>query len=545
MEGPFGTQNLLSLGSYHIDNLANSLEADFQGFDLPYVSPQLDRPPDPSRPPPDAGSVFSDEKERTSDSMQFVAQLHQTCLQTFGNYECLKYEFIEEDGPDRECFQFILTITRPNGMTRSYKTVPEFSRKSDAKARVAAIAVEMGAVDFILYGNKDNSKSCSTLVLAPLGSKMVKQDVRIKEESHVIDLTDDESSKKIQDCCVEWRAGLVQPRWIFFTENKVSSAFGCALVVELSPHSQRVYSVSTTYDTKSSAKKGGSEAAIREGVLDFIKFGNGQTKPAIALAKTLDNASIKRESEFEKKGRSNAVSLQTFFDGLPRPFPENINNKIIPNLNIPGMIYTTLHRARGARLNLKFYFIDENGLHGCIIRLTCPGETKTYILSPKFSKQADAKAAVSLLAISQGINIHIRSLAVNDKITPEMRKKASGQICPILQSEYAKLRHSMTPMYEYDHNEGGFGCTMTLALPKNPELDGIRKWTVPTEYQTKKDAKMAVIYLAGKEAIEFLRFRGQPTPLGHDPFKPYRHMVKNAEKDKNPGPQPRPCQKRP
>lgn len=50
----------------------------------------------------------------------------------------------------------------------------------------------------------------------------------------------------------------------------------------------------------------------------------------------------------------------------------------------------------------------------------------------------------------------------------------------------------------------------------------MRKWTVKPEYRTKTDAKIAAVYLAGKDAIEFVRFRGGPAPADHDPFKPYK-----------------------
>ena len=99
-------------------------------------------------------------------------------------------------------------------MSRSYKSEANFKRKSDAKARVVAMAVEMGALDFISTGNKDTSKLGS--LLAPIYSK-VKQDNKEGEST-----VEDETSKEIQACCVEWRAGRVKPRWIFFSEHKGS-----------------------------------------------------------------------------------------------------------------------------------------------------------------------------------------------------------------------------------------------------------------------------------------------------------------------------------
>lgn len=112
------TRNLISLGALALEELATSPKADIEGFDIPYTS---------SYPETSSGSssqfqtaegsgstgdvklvsanptLPSDEKDKsfpTSSSMQFVAQLHKACQQAFGNHESLKFEFIEEGGPD-------------------------------------------------------------------------------------------------------------------------------------------------------------------------------------------------------------------------------------------------------------------------------------------------------------------------------------------------------------------------------------------------------------------------------------------------------------
>ena len=60
----------------------------------------------------------------------------------------------------------------------------------------------------------------------------------------------------------------------------------------------------------------------------------------------------------------------------------------------------------------------------------------------------------------------------------------------------------------------------------------MKKWTVKPEYRTKTDAKIAVVYLAGKDAIEFVRFRGEPIPPDHDPFKPYKRAKEPQTNDR-------------
>lgn len=107
----------------------------------------------------------------------------------------------------------ILTITRPNGATRSYTSKPEFARKVAARAAAASVAVDMGAIEFIKYGSPD-AVAKRGLVLAPLdapGSVQAPLPTAAEENPSVQD---------IEKCCVEWRAGRVKPRWIFLIDSK-------------------------------------------------------------------------------------------------------------------------------------------------------------------------------------------------------------------------------------------------------------------------------------------------------------------------------------
>ena len=110
--------------------------------------------------------------------------------------------------------QCILTITRPNGATRSYSSKTNFERKSDARSSVAALAVEMGALDFIKKGAPGDDLKRG-LVLAPLeehGEEAVEPQVPEREPSAAIG--------QIETCCVEWRAGRVKPHWVALREYK-------------------------------------------------------------------------------------------------------------------------------------------------------------------------------------------------------------------------------------------------------------------------------------------------------------------------------------
>ena len=123
-EGPFHaiTQSLMSLGACALMDLTREPKADLHGFELPGASSggrsSTTEPNAPSRSsqPPSAtdalapgGSAEGVVKDKPADPMQFVAQLHQTCMQAFGNSDALKFEFLEEKGPDRKfllCYFF-------------------------------------------------------------------------------------------------------------------------------------------------------------------------------------------------------------------------------------------------------------------------------------------------------------------------------------------------------------------------------------------------------------------------------------------------------
>lgn len=159
--------------------------------------------------------------------------LHQVCSQIFGNIEPLKYEIIDEGGRDSTRFsslfllytltlspaterKCILTITRPNGSSRSYTTKPEFSRKNEAKGAAATIAVDMGAIDFIKNGAPDHLSIKKGLVLAPLDAQS-NQDMLMSLNAEV---EKNESVKEIEQCCIEWRARRVKPHWVELSDAK-------------------------------------------------------------------------------------------------------------------------------------------------------------------------------------------------------------------------------------------------------------------------------------------------------------------------------------
>jgi len=129
-----------------------------------------------------------------------------------------------------------------------------------------------------------------------------------------------------------------------------------ALRIMLSPHVFRSFAVLPTYDSAKAAKIACAQHAIDDGVFDFIKFGNGQTEP---LKKDLDdNATTSNDKQAPK-----AMTLQEYFETLPRPFPGDTEGMTAAEINAPAWINTALQSARGGRVYATFIPIVDNSRH--------------------------------------------------------------------------------------------------------------------------------------------------------------------------------------
>ena len=121
------------------------------------------------------------------------------------------------------------------------------------------------------------------------------------------------------------------------------------------------------------------------------------------------------------------------------------------------------------------------------------------------------------------------------KISEVMRKLASNRILPSLTNEHSKKRPNVPLDYQYHQDKDGkvsslkvelylidnsaFGCSLTLALRERPRPGDTRTYSVPAEYRTKNDAKLALLcVVAAQGGIEFLRFSGRPIPGNYTPF---------------------------
>ncbi len=150
-----------------------------------------------------------------------VARLHQACQHTFGSTEALRYEFEEDAATFGECHtcdgcfrasrclgkRCKLTITRPNGTSRVYHSPTAHQRKYDAKAHVSTVALENGAIDFIISGEGTGTPEAEQPPPPPQ-----------PEVESVAEM--DESVKSIEQTCLSRTSGRIKPFWLLISEPK-------------------------------------------------------------------------------------------------------------------------------------------------------------------------------------------------------------------------------------------------------------------------------------------------------------------------------------
>lgn len=136
---------------------------------------------------------------------------------------------------------------------------------------------------------------------------------------------------------------------------------GSALRIALNAHVFRAYSVDPIYNSAKEAKFACAKVALEEGVIEFIKFGNGQTQPPPKVEQDEQDkmANIKKEITTLSK----PLTLQEFYDSLPQPFPESVGEITASEINAPGWLNTTMQSARGGQLYSRFTPIVDNARH--------------------------------------------------------------------------------------------------------------------------------------------------------------------------------------
>ncbi|CCA68056.1 hypothetical protein PIIN_01923 [Serendipita indica DSM 11827] len=514
---------------------------------------------------------------------QAVAKIYEACMRTFESSDAISFDFTHEGDIHSKALQCILTITRPDGHKRSY-TSGAFSSitKDEAKALVASSALNMGVIDFIKYG--DITLKGKIINNPKLTQDAADTQLRLRaEDGKGISFSDqrettidDPNVKAISDCCIEWRAGKVKPVYVHFSEPTVLTKptgkkrqtlgptdeellalkQGCALRISITQHTSRVYSVHHIYRTRAEAKAAVAAMAIAQGVLDFIKFANGQTSPTVVIRELegdganeelnreiiAETSKVEKDIEIEASAVNvtlkkhqiplDVMTLSAFANALPKPFPETPGLKPVGDENPVGWLNAAVQSARGSKMTITWTYLSNAKLsmHGCLVRLNLPRRehSRSYLVEPQFTKRGDAKAAVALLAISQNIGgwIHEATTSVENLLTPEMRTKAATLIAP-LYHECTKAGIPKQPIYEYAYEDGAVGCTLRVKF--SPTLS--KAYTVPIQYRTKPDARFAVILQARHEGVlEFIRFKGQDPPPGYNPDVPFDYkMAKKVE----------------
>jgi hypothetical protein len=121
----------------------------------------------------------------------------------------------------------------------------------------------------------------------------------------------------------------------------------------LSPHSIRVYSSEVKHETITEARAACAKVALDQGVLEFIKHGNGQIEPEKPAVSDADADAQEAETK-ATYAPPTPLTLQAFYETFPQPFPENFGDKSAVEINAPSWLNTTMQGARGGKLSTNF-----------------------------------------------------------------------------------------------------------------------------------------------------------------------------------------------
>lgn len=157
---------------------------------------------------------------------------------------------------------------------------------------------------------------------------------------------------------------------------------GCVLKIAISEHATRVYSVHHTFRNRAEAKKAVAFVAFKQGVIDFIKYANGQTSPLVLIREldgdadeNLNREVIEQTREAEKEVTIEATSvnvklkkhqipldamtLQAFTNSLTKPFPETPGLKPLGDGNPIGWVNTAVQSARGSKMSITWTYLSN------------------------------------------------------------------------------------------------------------------------------------------------------------------------------------------
>ncbi|KAG8900603.1 hypothetical protein FRC01_010075 [Tulasnella sp. 417] len=303
-------------------------------------------------------------------------------------------------------------IKIPSGPSRKYVTDVAFAKKKEAREAVARLALDMGAVDFLQTGddkkhldraraNKDGEASDG--VVSTLGGKVHHYDVDVVPPSPAI--------ARIEECCQTWRTGKVSPHWLIFAHLQDPRRFGAMLQIRLTPELNnpsivRVWSTSAEYTAPDKAKNDVAELAMKQGVLDFIKFGNGQKNPnegaqvaiapLLAVGETFGNPTHVDPLALPRP----SITIRQWVDALPRPTPNNI--KLEGGTNAIAWVNQVSSQNKVPITYARVYSANGKGV-GCILRAGASGiAERSWFVDAMFNSWQEARLAVCFDAVSRG-----------------------------------------------------------------------------------------------------------------------------------------------
>jgi len=67
-----------------------------------------------------------------------------------------------------------------------------------------------------------------------------------------------------------------------------------------------------------------------------------------------------------------ALTLQGFFEALPRPLPEPVDDKTVAEINAPGWLNGLIQSARGGKLEHKFIWTADTKLGSMLYSFPSP-----------------------------------------------------------------------------------------------------------------------------------------------------------------------------
>lgn len=99
--------------------------------------------------------------------------------------------------------------------------------------------------------------------------------------------------------------------------------------------------------------------AIDQDALEYIKYGNGQVEPP-QIKPSNDNGT--EEVTEVAPPATTAISLQSFYESLPQPFPEAVGDMTAAEINGPAWINTILQTSRGGQFRISFTWVTDGAL---------------------------------------------------------------------------------------------------------------------------------------------------------------------------------------